>query len=250
MYAYTRRVDVPVHECFAGAMDVNEKIFLKEAGEDCRRNADPYRYGMQMNQTISCAKLLNHHPPSAFDINTATTIDGNEDKTRFDPSYQPNQPYKPFVNGIDHIPTDPLNINSNYSHNNDSVMIVVNRNISEMARPSIGIGYDYFDENRLNVGSSTESRFDENNGRFNETVQFVNIKKVNSYENNDVVDNESDVSDLRATTHHSTDSKRPYPTTTTPTLSKYDTPPIDYNRSASILLSWPLLMMCGFFILM
>lgn len=246
MYAYTRRVDVPTHECFAGAMDINEKIFLKEAGDDCQRNADPYRYGMQMNQTISCAKLLNHHPPSAFDINAPTNVHQNDDKARLASSYQPNQPYQ-FANGIDPIPIDPLNINSNYSQNTDSVMIVANRNISDMARPSIGIGYDYFDENRLNVGTSTEPRFDENNGRFNETVQFVNIKKVNAYENNDVMENESDVSDLRVTTQRSTDLKRPHPTT--PTLSKYDTPDFDYNRSAFIILNWPLLIICGLLIL-
>lgn len=53
IYTYAKRVDVPVYECFLGALASPEEIFIKEAGEHCRR-IDPYRYAMQLNKTKAC----------------------------------------------------------------------------------------------------------------------------------------------------------------------------------------------------
>lgn len=51
VYAYTKRLDVGTYECFVGAMTPENKIFLKEAGENCQRNVNPYRFGMEIHQT-------------------------------------------------------------------------------------------------------------------------------------------------------------------------------------------------------
>lgn len=231
VYAYTRRLDVPTYECFAGAMDINEEIFLKEAGEHCHRNADPYRYGMQMNQTITCAMLLNHHPPSA--ANTSVTSNSSIVGDNTQSNYANTLLMPPM--GIDHpIP----NTHNNHSKVNDSTMANGNT-VADIARPSMGIGYDYFDENHSNVGTSTEPRYHENDGRNNETVQFVNIKRVNSYGNNEVIDNESDAGDSRTTTHRSSDAKRPGK------LPKYDRPAYDYNRCTVLVFNMPLLAVCA-----
>lgn len=218
MYAYTRRTDVPTFECFAGAMDINEEIFLKEAGENCQRNADPYRYGMQMNQTTTCAQLLDHQPPSA-----GTSPNSHHDKPV---SIDTNAALATSVTGS----IDPKKSN----HVNDTS--------SDMSRPTLSIGYDYFDENRSLAGTPSEPRF-------NETVQFVNIKRVNSYDNNNVIESESDANDLRITTPRSSNPKRPHLTTGN-TIPRYDTPTYDYNRSASVELSKSLVMLCVLLIAM
>lgn len=50
-YTYTKRKDVGGYECFVGAkVDNIDKIFLKEGGENCDRQVDPYKYGMEMNK--------------------------------------------------------------------------------------------------------------------------------------------------------------------------------------------------------
>lgn len=236
VYAFTRRLDVPTYECFAGAMDINEEIFLKEAGEHCHRNADPYRYGMQMNQTITCAKLLSLHTTSV--ANGSATSNSSSVNHNVDNNHANTMLMPPI--GIDH-PT--INTHTNHSKGNDSSTSSGNTD-ADITRPSNGIGYDYFDENHSNVGhTSTEPRYHENNGRFNETVQFVNIKRVNTYDNNDLIENESDAGDLRTTTHRSTDAKRPYPTNGK--LPKYDRPAYDYNRCSAIVLNMPMLMACA-----
>lgn len=49
-------MDVPTYECFLGALASPEEIFIKEAGEHCRRDIDPYRYSMQLNKTRACPR--------------------------------------------------------------------------------------------------------------------------------------------------------------------------------------------------
>lgn len=67
VYAFTKRRDVGVFECFVGTMATNQDIFIKEAGEHCQRDVDPNRYGMQLKQTKFCntnrrkiAKMPSH----------------------------------------------------------------------------------------------------------------------------------------------------------------------------------------------
>lgn len=57
IYTYAKRLDVPTYECFLGALASSEEIFIKEAGEHCRRDIDPYRYSMQLNKTQACPKI-------------------------------------------------------------------------------------------------------------------------------------------------------------------------------------------------
>lgn len=54
IYTYAKRLDVPTYECFLGALASSDEIFIKEAGEHCRRDIDPYRYSMQLNKTRAC----------------------------------------------------------------------------------------------------------------------------------------------------------------------------------------------------
>lgn len=57
IYTYAKRLDVPTYECFLGALASSDEIFIKEAGEHCRRDIDPYRYSMQLNKTNACPKV-------------------------------------------------------------------------------------------------------------------------------------------------------------------------------------------------
>jgi hypothetical protein len=53
IYTYTRRLDtVASSECFVGAEADPEahKIYIKEAGEICHKNINPWHFGMEMNQ--------------------------------------------------------------------------------------------------------------------------------------------------------------------------------------------------------
>lgn len=70
IYTYAKRLDVPTYECFLGALASPEEIFIKEAGEHCRRDIDPYRYSMQLNKTNACPKMetkIDVPPSREFD---------------------------------------------------------------------------------------------------------------------------------------------------------------------------------------
>lgn len=61
-YIYTKRKDIGSFECFVGAKvgDSNsEKIYLKEGGENCDRQVNPFKYGMEMNKI--CKNLKSFH---------------------------------------------------------------------------------------------------------------------------------------------------------------------------------------------
>lgn len=66
-------MDVPIYECFLGALASTEEIFIKEAGEHCRRDIDPYRYSMQLNKTKACLRTNINIPPSQYDEKLAST---------------------------------------------------------------------------------------------------------------------------------------------------------------------------------
>lgn len=67
IYTYAKRLDVPVYECFLGALASTEEIFIKEAGEHCRRDIDPYRYSMQLNKTAACPHRMDLSAIAAHD---------------------------------------------------------------------------------------------------------------------------------------------------------------------------------------
>lgn len=63
-YIYTKRKDIGSFECFVGAKvgDANsEKIFLKEGGENCDRQVNPFKYGMEMNKICKYLKYFIIH---------------------------------------------------------------------------------------------------------------------------------------------------------------------------------------------
>lgn len=61
VYVYTQRRDIDAYECFVGVMSSDQKIFIKEAGEHCQRNLNPYRHGMELNKQAYCNDLAPHH---------------------------------------------------------------------------------------------------------------------------------------------------------------------------------------------
>lgn len=206
-------------------MDMNEVgfVFIKEAGEHCQRDADPYRYGMQLNQTTTCSKDRTNNSQHA---NTDASHQSNE---QMNTQIKSITPVVPLVVAVDKITSNVVHRHSNNRSTFDD------NNISDITRPTIEIGYDYFDENRsnVNVATTTEVRHRENHDQFNETVQFVNIKRVNLYENNDnndIVDNESDSNELHTTTRRTMDIKR---THSTKNQSKHEQTDFDYNMSSS-----------------
>ncbi|XP_019880900.2 uncharacterized protein LOC109608792 isoform X2 [Aethina tumida] len=58
LYTYTQRNDVAAgtYECFVGSITMKTEIRIKEAGEHCQRDVDPYKYGMKLvkAETYSC----------------------------------------------------------------------------------------------------------------------------------------------------------------------------------------------------
>lgn len=68
IYTYAKRLDVPIYECFLGALASTEEIFIKEAGEHCRRDIDPYRYSMQLNKTRACPHKMDLPPIVTHDV--------------------------------------------------------------------------------------------------------------------------------------------------------------------------------------
>lgn len=61
VYVYTQRRDIDAYECFVGVMNSDKKIFIKEAGEHCQRNLNPYKHGMELHKHAFCNDLAPHH---------------------------------------------------------------------------------------------------------------------------------------------------------------------------------------------
>lgn len=54
VFVYTQRRDIDAYECFVGVMMSDKKIFIKEAGEHCQRNLNPYKHGMELHKMAYC----------------------------------------------------------------------------------------------------------------------------------------------------------------------------------------------------
>ncbi|XP_059608854.1 uncharacterized protein LOC132256448 [Phlebotomus argentipes] len=65
LYAFTYRRDLNTHECFVGAMMAEKTIFIREAGENCQRNLNPHRYGMELNKIGYCNAVSDQTPHSS-----------------------------------------------------------------------------------------------------------------------------------------------------------------------------------------
>lgn len=129
IYTYAKRLDVPTYECFLGALASADEIFIKEAGEDCRRDIDPYRYSMQLNKTSGCPSVETKVDAAA--AGAASHVLDNEK-----PSLSPSQPSS--------AASAPASYETTSSSNNGDVE------------------YEYFDDNHLNIQNgqlpSTETK--------------------------------------------------------------------------------------------
>lgn len=106
IYTYAKRLDVPTYECFLGALASPEEIFIKEAGEHCRRDIDPYRYSMQLNKTNACPKM-----ETKIDVPPSHEFDEKEKSSTATPDEM-----APSSNGeieYEYIEENHLNINGN-----------------------------------------------------------------------------------------------------------------------------------------
>jgi len=66
LYAYTERMDMPGHQCFAGKIfRSGEEVFIKEAGESCIRGEDPQLFGMNITKEAPCPRLTPSYLPSS-----------------------------------------------------------------------------------------------------------------------------------------------------------------------------------------
>lgn len=81
IYTYTQRIDVGTYECFVGAQHIDNRIFIKEAGEHCQRNIDPNKFGMELQNTRFC------------DINKAPYDSDLRETNKLDKYMIPNYPY-------------------------------------------------------------------------------------------------------------------------------------------------------------
>lgn len=67
-FSYVKRLDIPFYECFVGFVGKNnaKRIFIEEAGENCDRNSDPAKYGMEMEKIGNCS--------DSFDVDSSFTL--------------------------------------------------------------------------------------------------------------------------------------------------------------------------------
>lgn len=74
VYTYTQRLDIGTFECFVGAINSTDEILLKEAGEYCQRSADPLKYGMRLQKSVSCTESkTTTEEVSSMVVSTETT---------------------------------------------------------------------------------------------------------------------------------------------------------------------------------
>lgn len=145
-----------------GALYTDDEIFIKEAGEHCQRDVDPYRYGMQLNQTAACKKnkTTNHTTNDIISNKNAITS------------------FHPALNTFSTTTTDSISIQNN--DKNKSSTTVKSVMSAEATRPTNEIGYDFYDENHVNNITQTKEPLQKNHGisMDNGTVEIVNINKT------------------------------------------------------------------------
>lgn len=77
VYTYTQRLDIGTFECFVGAINSTDEILLKEAGEYCQRSADPLKYGMRLQKSVSCTESKSTTEESAMVVSTERPDDNS-----------------------------------------------------------------------------------------------------------------------------------------------------------------------------
>lgn len=114
IYTYTKRVDVGTYECFVGAQHIDNRIFIKEAGEHCQRNIDPNRFGMELQKTKFC------------DTND-TRYDGDLHQTNNLDNNMPNYSYNGNVlNSSNIVPNANTNGTNEHQHANELAEVQTN----------------------------------------------------------------------------------------------------------------------------
>lgn len=83
VYTYTQRLDIGTFECFVGAINSTDEILLKEAGEYCQRSADPLKYGMRLQKSVSCIESKSTTEENSMAVSTERTNDNFMTTTTF-----------------------------------------------------------------------------------------------------------------------------------------------------------------------
>lgn len=181
IYTYTRRLDIPTYECFVGALYTDNEIFIKEAGEHCQRDVDPYRYGMQLNQTIACPTISN-------------SINGVHDGMAVHPNIF-------IANATEQLETSNSFENASISNSADTL------------ETSNEITYDFFDEHQPNITQIHEKHPKiQNNSIGSGMVEIININRTESIDGqtvNNKVENSPNKAINRNDVNHTTFSRAP-----------------------------------------
>lgn len=108
VYVYTQRRDIDAYECFVGVMKSDQKIFIKEAGEHCQRNLNPYKHGMELHKQAFCNDLAPHHGgvgagagsiPSTVEADHGYHVDNNNNNNNQLPQL-PSTTYKTLIHTL------------------------------------------------------------------------------------------------------------------------------------------------------
>lgn len=176
VYTYTERRDIGTYECFVGALNSNQEIFIKEAGEHCQRDVDPYRYGMQLKQTKYCNN--NKHKLTKGPNNNNRNIlkmDGRNYSNNIDtfPSIR-------TFNDTMHIL--PVSIDDKTTESIASVQYIFNNTVSNNIKSNTESANTEFDK-IYQHGNNSDSN------KINDNIQIVNINHATVLNNSDANDN-------------------------------------------------------------
>lgn len=172
IYTYTRRLDIPLYECFVGALYTDNEIFIKEAGEHCQRDVDPYRYGMQLNQTVACPTIIS-------------SIDSVNDGTAVLPNIL-------LANATEQLQTHLQAIFENVTISNSADIVETSNEIT----------YDFYDERQPNITQIHENQpKSQNNSIGNGMVEIINMNRTESIDSQ-TVNNKVEKSPNKAINHN------------------------------------------------
>lgn len=173
IYTYTRRLDIPTYECFVGALYTDNEIFIKEAGEHCQRDVDPYRYGMQLNQTVACPTITN-------------SIGGLQDGTAMHPNMF-------IANATEQLQTHLQAIFENATISNNADVIETSNEIT----------YDFYDEHQTNITQIHEKHPKaQNNSIGSGSVEIINMNRTESTDSQMVNNNKVENAHKKPTNHN------------------------------------------------
>lgn len=171
-------MDVPVYECFLGALASTEEIFIKEAGEHCRRDIDPYRYSMQLNKTRACPHRVDSPSIVTHDsMHTSSTPASSIETTpsNGEVEYEYYEENHPSMNGNGNIMSSTESKGLASQSPKDGVTVTENQNPNHGEKTN----YDLFHPSvhpKLDAGTPVKSKTPDKNithHRSNGSNQFL-----------------------------------------------------------------------------